>query len=108
MTSILVQLGKITIQAILVSVYLNPGETLTPYVLQNLLVPPLLAADHRCPHHKLGPGFKLHHAPNNILFRLSLNGPPTFPAVRMTYPTEEKAQIILYLSDRAHGGPGIA
>src|SRR5680860_1869452 len=66
MTSILVQLGKITIQAILVSVYLNPGETLTPYVLQNLLVPPLLAADHRCPHHKLGPGFKLHNALNNI------------------------------------------
>src|SRR5660398_243478 len=102
MTSILVQLGKIAIQAILVSVYLNPGETLTPYVLQNVLVPPLLAADHRCPHPKLCPGLKLHNALNNILLRLSLNGPPTLPGVRMTYPGVEEAQIIVYIRDRAH------
>src|SRR5665811_1066129 len=77
-------------------------------MLQGFLVPPLLAAHQRRPHHELGAGLESQDLVDDLALALPFDGASADPAVRMADAGVEQAEVVVDLRDRPHRGPGIA
>ena len=108
MADVLVQLGQLLVHGVLLAVDLDPGEAFLADVLEDVLVPALLAAHHRRLDHEAGARLQSQDLVDDLLLALPLDGPAADPAVRVADARVEQAQVVVDLGDRAHRGARVA
>ena len=89
------------------SVHLYAGKAALAVPRKFLLVFPLSAAYHGGFDHDFAPFGQFRYAVANFIHRLAANLPAAFGAMGHACPRVQKAQIIVNLRYRAHGGTGI-
>ena len=100
--------GSCLVHGVLLPVDLHPGEALLADVLEDVLVPALLAAHDRRLDHEAGVGLQPQDLVDDLLLALPLDGPAADPAVRMADAGVEQAQVVVDLGHGAHGGARVA